>query len=82
MVTTLAETTVPAIRKALELIKEEGVIIVVVYPGHDSGRIEKEELEKFAITIPYPQFMVLRYEYVNPGNHPPFVFAIEKRKGR
>ncbi|MBP1931574.1 tRNA (mnm(5)s(2)U34)-methyltransferase [Ammoniphilus resinae] len=81
-VTTIAKTTIPAIKRALELISEEGIIIVVVYPGHDSGRIEKEELEKFTTTIPYPQYIVLKYEYVNIGNNPPFIFAIEKRKGR
>ena len=79
-VTTKGSSTIQAVEKSLKALKVGGLLILVVYWGHEEGKVEKESVEQFVEQIPYPEFMVLRYQYVNPGNHPPFVFAIERRK--
>lgn len=79
-ITTNGITTIQAVKRALSAIKIGGVVVLVVYWGHDEGKKEKERVEQFVKDLPYPEFIVLRYEYINPGNHPPFVLAIERRQ--
>lgn len=79
-IATKGETTIQAVEKALRFIKVGGLIVLVVYWGHEQGKEEKRWVERYVEQIPYPEFIVLRYEYVNPKNFPPFVFAIERRK--
>lgn len=79
-VTTKGKTTVEAIGKALQSLTVGGVIVLVVYCGHEEGKKEKQCIEKYVEKLPYPEFMVLKYQYVNLGNHPPFILAIERRK--
>ena len=37
-VTTMRETTMPAVEAAIELLAPDGVLIVAIYPGHEEGR--------------------------------------------
>ena len=41
-ITTMRETTMPAVRAALELLAPDGVLIVAIYPGHEEGALEGE----------------------------------------
>jgi len=79
-ITTKGHSTISAVERALSFLKVGGLIVLVVYWGHDEGKVEKEQVEQFVEQLPYPEFMVLKYQYVNPGNYPPFVYAIERRK--
>ncbi|RKD24304.1 16S rRNA (cytosine(1402)-N(4))-methyltransferase [Ammoniphilus oxalaticus] len=79
-ITTQAETTIESIKRALRFLKVGGLIVVVVYWGHEQGKIEKQAVEQFVEGLPFPEFMVLRYQYMNPLNQPPFVLAIERRR--
>ena len=45
-VTTLRETTMPAVEAAVDLLAPDGVLIVAIYPGHEEGALEGEELQK------------------------------------
>ena len=40
-VTTMRETTIPAVQSAIELLAPDGVLIVAIYPGHKEGAHEK-----------------------------------------
>jgi tRNA A58 N-methylase Trm61 len=77
---TLPETTIIALQKALDAVKVGGIIVIVVYPGHPEGKAEQAALEKFVETIPYPHFIILKHQYMNIVNCPPFIYAIEKRQ--
>jgi predicted methyltransferase len=80
IVKTLPETTIVALQKALVCIKVGGIIVMVVYPGHPEGKEEKVALESYIETLPYPKYRVLKYQYVNVQNYPPFIYGIEKRQ--
>ncbi|MEW9667716.1 class I SAM-dependent methyltransferase [Ammoniphilus sp. 3BR4] len=80
VIATQASTTLAAIEKALRLIRVGGLIVLTVYWGHEEGKNEKEEVEWYVENLPYPEFMVLRYQYVNPKNQPPYILAIERRR--
>jgi hypothetical protein len=56
-----------------------GVIVVVIYHGHESGKVERDEVLAYVESLDQKRAGVLRYGFVNQINHPPFIVAIEKR---
>ncbi|TDM04584.1 class I SAM-dependent methyltransferase [Macrococcus carouselicus] len=78
-IVTLPETTIQAINELFDLLKAGGVIILVIYPGHAEGQIEKEAVLKFLQHYDQDKAHILKYEFINQRNNPPFICAIEKR---
>ncbi|PYZ93825.1 16S rRNA (cytosine(1402)-N(4))-methyltransferase [Salipaludibacillus keqinensis] len=79
-VVTSSATTIEAIKQLLIHLKPKGIIVLVVYYGHEEGKIEKENLLPFVQSLPQHEFHVLEYRFTNQHNDPPFIIAIEKRK--
>ncbi|SES63373.1 Putative rRNA methylase [Salinibacillus kushneri] len=79
---TKPESTIAAIQQLLPHLKEEKLIVLVVYYGHEGGEKEKEELLQMVKNLDQKRFSVLEYRFMNQQNHPPFLLAIEKRKAR
>jgi tRNA1(Val) A37 N6-methylase TrmN6 len=75
---TRAETTVPAVRAALELLQPGGVVALCVYQGGDSGFAEKNAVCDFVEALPYREYTVLRLELANRPNYPPLALLITK----
>lgn len=46
-ITTNYETTIEAIEESFKLIHKMGMILVVIYPGHESGKIESEKIHEY-----------------------------------
>lgn len=70
------ETTIKAIRKALEMLAPGGIITVVAYHGHPEGKAELATLEKFLPTLNQEKVAVLQYRFINQANNPPILFAL------
>ncbi len=81
-VITKPESTIEAIDKIIPLLKEKGMIILVVYHGHDGGKDEKEAILKHMIQLDQKEFTVLRYGFINQKNNPPFILAVQKKVER
>ncbi|MCG8501487.1 MAG: methyltransferase domain-containing protein [Firmicutes bacterium] len=77
---TKAETTIRAIQKGLEMLTVNGMIMLVVYHGGDSGFEEKNAVMDFIQTLDYKKYSVLVHQFVNRINHPPIAVCIEKIK--
>lgn len=75
---TKGESTIAAVKRAMELLVVNGIITIVVYYGGDSGFDEKEEVLEFIKTIDCRQFTVSKTEFVNQINCPPILICIEK----
>ncbi len=75
---TKGESTIAAVKKAMELIMVNGIITVVVYYGGDSGFDEKEQFLDYVNTIDCRKYTVSRTEFVNQINNPPILICIEK----
>lgn len=78
-VITRGETTLIAVKKILSLLSNGGMLLLVFYVGHEGGKKEAEELEVFIGNLPFKEYMVLKYQYINPANDPPYIVAIEKK---
>ncbi|KNY25364.1 rRNA methylase [Pseudobacteroides cellulosolvens ATCC 35603 = DSM 2933] len=62
----------------MRLLKKNGLIVMVVYYGGDSGFEEKDTLMEYITTIDCKKYSVLRAEFVNQPNCPPLLVLIEK----
>jgi 16S rRNA C1402 N4-methylase RsmH len=78
-IVTVPESTISAIEQILEMMAPEGIIVVVIYHGHDGGEIEKDALMEYVQAIPQDIAHVLTYRFLNQANNPPYIIAIEKR---
>ena len=78
-VVTQAESTVTALRVAVEKLNKGGIITLVIYTGHAGGQEEYEAVRRFAVELPQARYSVLEYQLINQVNHPPLLLAIVKR---
>ena len=79
-ITTKKDATLSAILKFLDFLEVGGRIIITVYPGHNEGMAEKKLLLEKLSLLNQKQVEVLKYEFINQKNNPPFILALEKRK--
>ena len=80
--TTRTETTLEAVRAALTVLKEDGVMTVCVYPGHDEGARERDALLDWARGLDGRAFDVMLRAYLNQSGDPPLMIAIKKNRKR
>lgn len=76
---TQGDSTIAAIEQLITYIKQTGLIIIVIYHGHDGGKEEKNEVLRFVEQLDQKYYSVIRYGFINQVNNPPFVVAIEKK---
>ncbi|MBR3680870.1 MAG: class I SAM-dependent methyltransferase [Clostridia bacterium] len=76
-VTTMRETTLPAVRAALELLCPDGVLIVAIYPGHEEGALEGEMLREYFSGLSRYRVCPSEFKILNSPTSPYF-FLVEK----
>ena len=79
-VTTVAETTITGLEAALKVIQQGGVVTVVLYDGHDEGKIEKQAVLDWASELDAKIYHAAYVSFVNQANHPPEILWITKKK--
>lgn len=79
-VTTRVETTLQAVQAGLNLLKEEGILTVCVYPGHEEGAREWHRLLEWACALDGRRFDAMLKTYLNQCNDPPRLLAIRKKR--
>ncbi len=77
---TKTHTTIKAIEESMKLISVNGLVVLVVYYGGDSGFEEKEAVLEYIKGIDNKKFTVMKTEFVNQINCPPILVCIEKLK--
>ena len=78
-VTTLRETTMPAVEAAIDLLGEDAILNIAVYPGHPEGDLEGKMLEDYFETLSRFKVCVTKVKIVNSATSPYF-FMIETKK--
>nr|WP_280139672.1 class I SAM-dependent methyltransferase [Oceanobacillus limi] len=76
---TQGHTTMTAINKILQRLKENGIIVLVIYHGHPGGKEEKDIILDKVSKLDQKKYTVLKHEFLNQANTPPFLVAIQKR---
>lgn len=78
-ITTTDDKSLESLKKAMKLLKKNGLIIMTVYPGHEAGKVELEVISNFLKTVSQKTYGVMRVDFYNYVNNPPVVFLIERR---
>ena len=77
-ITTMRETTLPAVQAAIEALAPDGVLLVAIYPGHEEGALEGEMLEEYLATLSRFKLCCSKFRILNSPTAPYF-FLIEKK---
>ena len=72
------ETTIIAIKKALNVLKRNGIVVIVIYSGGDSGFLEKDKVLEFLSKLSQKDYNVMKIDFINQINNPPILACIEK----
>ena len=75
---TKKETSIPAIEAGLELLKEDGIMTLILYYGKETGFEEHDALLEFLPTIDSSKYTVVEMPFVNRSNCPPIPILILK----
>ncbi|XCP87207.1 class I SAM-dependent methyltransferase [Roseburia hominis] len=78
-IATSADTSVTAICKGLDILKNGGMMCLCIYSGGDTGFEEKERILEFIKNLPSREYVVIVNEYYNRGNNPPMPVFIFKK---
>ncbi|MBW8349264.1 methyltransferase domain-containing protein [Bacillus sp. IITD106] len=76
---TKPETTIYAVHQLLKIMVPGGVVVLVIYYGHNGGKLERDALLRYTSSLDQKKYHVLQYAFINQVNNPPFIIAIEKR---
>ena len=78
-ITTMRETTMPAVEAAIDLLGDDAILNIAVYPGHPEGDLEGKMLEEYFETLSRFKVCVTKVKIVNSATSPYF-FMIETKK--
>ena len=77
-ITTLRETTLPALETAISLMDKDAVLTVAVYPGHEEGTLEGIAVEEYFASLSRFKVCCTKIKIVNSPTSP-FFFVIETK---
>lgn len=75
---TKKETSIPAIEKGLRLLKNGGIMTLILYYGRETGFEERDALLEFLPTLDPAKYTVIEMPFVNRPNCPPIPILIIK----
>lgn len=78
-ITTRSEQVMESLFQALDLLNENGHILITFYPGHPEGEKEAKEIVNFLNQLDQKSYNVIQFNFINQVNKPPFVVMVERR---
>lgn len=78
-ITTDAETTLSALASSLSLLRVNGLLCVTMYPGHPTGKAEREAALAWAAMLDKGAFHCVRTDMLNQPDSAPEILFIAKK---
>ena len=78
-ITTEHDTVRESLEDLLDLLNDKGLVLITFYPGHDEGKKEALELNKYLESLDQKTFTVVKFNFINQINNPPFTIMIQKK---
>lgn len=75
---TRPESSIAAIKAGLPLLRDEGIMTLIIYYGRETGFTERDALLDFLPTIDSDTYTVVEMPFVNRTNCPPIPIVILK----
>lgn len=76
---TQPDSTLAAMKSAVQLLRTGGILTIVLYTGHPGGQDEANAVEDWAKGLAPASFQVIKYERFNQTKQAPYLIAIEKK---
>lgn len=76
---TKRKSTINAVKQAVELVKEEGIVAVTTYSGHEEGAEENAALQYYLSTLSSKKYHVAYVNMINQKKAAPSVFYITRK---
>ncbi len=77
-ITTLRETTLPAIEAAIDLLDRDAILNVAVYPGHEEGDAEGKLICEYLASISRHKVCATKVNILNSPTSPYFIIIETK----
>lgn len=77
-ITTNYKSVIQSLKSCLDLLNEKGLILITFYPGHEEGKNEEKYVGEFLKNLDQKTFQVIKYNFYNQINNPPFLISIRK----
>ena len=77
-ITTKTESTLRCLEYALDCLNVRGIAVIVIYPGHQEGTNEGDEIFRLAKNLDSQIFDCLHHRLINIENAP-YIIAIQKK---
>lgn len=77
-ITTLANTSLIAVQKAMDLLKVKGRMVLVMYP-HDKGLVEAKVIEGYLDDVDHNKYYIEKRTQLNQA-YSPYMIAIQRLK--
>lgn len=77
-ITTMRETTLPAIMDAIDMLGKDACLNIAVYPGHKEGELEGEEICEMLSKLSRYKLCVTKVKILNSPTSPYFIFVETK----
>ena len=75
---TRSESSIAAIKAGLTLLRDEGIMTLIIYYGRETGFSERDALLEFLPTVDSDVYTVVEMPFVNRTNCPPIPIVILK----
>ena len=79
-ITTVPKVTVKAVENSMKQLAVNGVISIMVYPGHPAGKEESVHLMILLEELPKDEYSVIKCQLTNHDSTAPYLYLIEKVK--
>lgn len=78
-ITTTKDSTLKSLESGLSFLRENGLMIIALYSGHEQGKDEKEAVLSYSKNLSKKKFGVIYQQFLNRTNNPPSLVIIEKK---
>lgn len=78
-ITTMLETSQKAVDLALKLLNKKGLLLLVLYPGHNEGQKEVHFFETYCEQLNPTHFVMMKIQMLQKPTSP-YIIAIEKTR--
>ena len=77
-ITTMRETTMPAIKAAIEMLDRDAILSIAVYPGHEEGDLEGKMVFEYLSSLDRFTYSIAQIKIINSPTSPYFMIVETK----
>ena len=77
-ITTVRETTMPAIKSAISLLDRDAILCIAIYPGHEEGDLEGKMVSEYLSSLDRFVYSIAQIKIINSPTSPYFMIIETK----